>query len=190
MTHWSRKCFGCCDIACLNKLCMKCWLIKCLTNCHMDNCWIDLKLHKTIHDQLSNSMKLYIVSCIDNRHWKYMNRNSNKTDWGCCFMRLTDCLMYGWWVNKLQSQCDGTWLDYVQLLVLYLCMIMQLKIIEWTKKIMSKVQYENSLWKVKSFRCPVMITEDMIWKNIIANVTQNGDGWEVWFSFSLLENTD
>lgn len=64
---------------------------------------------------------------------------------------------------------------------------MPLKAIPWSRIIMEKVQYQNSLWLVETNRCNIVVTNDMVWKEIVVQVKQ----WEDWLlSLILLEDID
>lgn len=52
---------------------------------------------------------------------------------------------------------------------------------------MDKVEYENSLWTVKWHRATFTITEDMLWKEVIAQVTYKWQWKDPDLSFMLLE---
>ena len=67
---------------------------------------------------------------------------------------------------------------------------MPLKLIQWSKQDMTKYEYENVTWPIKAWRCPLVVTEDMVWKEIIVQVTEKWVGGCLPKSFFLLENVE
>jgi hypothetical protein len=60
---------------------------------------------------------------------------------------------------------------------------MVLKTVKWTRKNMEVVQ-----WQVKSHRCPLVVTEDMVWKTLIVNVIERWQWKDIPLMFMLLED--